>query len=39
MRPNEIVSVFTEPQMYEEWMGGNLNDSLLFQGLILGFSA
>ena len=39
MRPNEIVSVFTEPQTYEEWMGGNLNDSLLFQGLILEFSA
>jgi hypothetical protein len=39
MRPDEIIRVFDEPQMYEEWMGGNLNHSLLFQGLILGFSA
>jgi hypothetical protein len=39
MRPDEIISIFDEPQLYEGWMGGNLNDSLLFQGLILRFSA
>ncbi len=35
--PVQVEAVMAEPQMYEEWMGGNLNDSLLFQGLILGF--
>ena len=39
MRPNELLSVFPEPQVYEDWMGGNLNDSLLFQGLMFVFSA
>jgi hypothetical protein len=35
--PAEVEAAMAEPQMYEEWMGGNLNDSLLFRGLILGF--
>ena len=26
-----------EPQQYEDWMGGNLNDALLFHGLIFTF--
>jgi len=33
MRPAEVLAVFTELQMYEDWMGGNLNDALLFKGL------
>ncbi|MFO0808009.1 MAG: hypothetical protein U0746_05260 [Gemmataceae bacterium] len=38
MRPAEVLAVFPEPQVYEDWMGGNLNDALLFQGLCLHFS-
>jgi hypothetical protein len=38
MRPAEVLAVFHEPQVYENWMGGNLNDALLFQGLRLHFS-
>ena len=35
--PSEVLAAMAEPQVYEDWMGGNLNDSLLFQGLILEF--
>jgi len=35
--PSEVQAAMAEQQMYEDWMGGNLNDALLFQGLILGF--
>jgi hypothetical protein len=35
--PAEVEAGMAEPQVYEDWMGGNLNDSLLYQGLILGF--
>jgi len=38
MRPAEVLAIFLEPQVYEEWMGGNLNDALLFHGLRLHFS-
>ena len=38
MRPAEAVAVFEEPQVYEHWMGGNLNDALLFHGLRLHFT-
>lgn len=37
MNPAEVVALFPEAQMYEDWMGGNLNGSLLYQGIILGF--
>ncbi len=37
MTPVEVRSIFPEQEMYEEWMGGNLNDSLLYHGLILSF--
>jgi hypothetical protein len=37
MRPAEVLAVFPEPQVYEHWMGGNLNDALLFRGLRLHF--
>lgn len=35
--PTEAESALGEPRLYEEWMGGNLNDSLCFRGLILTF--
>ncbi|HKN65015.1 MAG TPA: hypothetical protein VJW73_01980, partial [Gemmatimonadaceae bacterium] len=37
MTPAEVRAALGEPEGYEEWMGGNLNDSLLFHGLICGF--
>jgi hypothetical protein len=37
MSPAEVRAVRPEEQTYEEWMGGNLNDSLLYHGLIIGF--
>ena len=37
MSPSEAQGAFTEPPVYEEWMGGNLNDSILFRGLVAGF--
>lgn len=33
-----MLAVFPEAQVYEEWMGGNLNDALLFKGMRLHFS-
>jgi hypothetical protein len=38
MRPDEVLDVFPEPMVYEDWMGGNLNGALLFSGLVLHFS-
>jgi hypothetical protein len=38
MLPAEVLAVFQEPQIYEDWMGGNLNDALLFHGLRLHFT-
>ena len=37
MRPAEVEAVFAEPEVYEDWMGGNRNDALLRRGLILSF--
>jgi hypothetical protein len=37
MSPAEVLANFPEEQKYEDWMGGNRNDSLLFHGLIFGF--
>jgi hypothetical protein len=37
MKPSEVQWAFDENPMYEDWMGGNLNDSLLYKGMILGF--
>ena len=37
MSPAEVLAHFPEGQKYEDWMGGNRNDSLLFHGLIFGF--
>jgi hypothetical protein len=38
MRPAEVLAAFPEPRVFEDWMGGNLNDALLFHGLRLHFS-
>lgn len=37
MTYNQVRELFNEPTIYEEWMGGNLNDCILAQGLLLGF--
>jgi len=37
MSPTQVRALFEEPETYEEWMGGNLNDSLLYKGLIIEF--
>ena len=37
MSPVEVRALLPEESTYEEWMGGNLNDSLLYHGLIIGF--
>lgn len=37
MRPAEVLTVFSESQVYEEWMNGNLNDAMLYRGLRLHF--
>jgi hypothetical protein len=39
MTPAEVIANFPDGQKYEDWMGGNRNDSLLFHGLILGFDS
>ena len=38
MNPKEVLSVFQEPTVYEERMGGNLNDSITFHGIICRFN-
>jgi hypothetical protein len=38
MSPSEVQAVLGCHQSYEPWMGGNLNDSLLYPGLIIGFN-
>src|SRR6266567_83478 len=37
MNPSQVQAVLGAHQTYEPWMGGNLNDSLLYPGLIVGF--
>ena len=37
MKPDEVTAVFGSKQVHEDWMGGNLNDSLLYHGLIFQF--
>jgi hypothetical protein len=37
MSPPQVLEALPEKHQYEEWMGGNLNDSLLFHGLIFSF--
>jgi hypothetical protein len=37
MTPDEVISILGAEQVYEPWMGGNLNHALLYHGLILMF--
>jgi len=37
MSPDQVRALFPEQETYEDWMGGNLNDSILYRGLIIGF--
>lgn len=37
MTPSQVQAVLGSHRTYEAWMGGNLNDSLLYPGLIIGF--
>ncbi len=37
MHPDDVVEAFAESQICEHWMGGNLNDAILFHGLRLHF--
>lgn len=37
MGPDQVRALFFEKETYEKWMDGNLNDSILYRGLILGF--
>jgi hypothetical protein len=37
MSPAEVRSLMLEDEKYEDWMGGNRSDSLLYRGLILEF--
>jgi hypothetical protein len=39
MRLLQVVVALPEAQIYENWMGGNLNDALLFHGIRLHFDA
>lgn len=37
MQRDEVIAILGEKQTWEEWMGGNLNDSLFYPGIILSF--
>lgn len=37
MTPAEVSRRMNEDELYEEWMGGNLNDCLCFHGLLFCF--
>ncbi|MCB8925014.1 MAG: hypothetical protein H6652_05245 [Ardenticatenaceae bacterium] len=37
MSPSEVISIMGEKQVYESWMRGNLNDSLVYPGIVIIF--
>jgi hypothetical protein len=37
MNPAEVLANFPEEEAYEQWMGGSLNDALLFPGIVFLF--
>jgi hypothetical protein len=37
MSPVEVRASFKSNEVYEDWMGGNLNDSILYSGIIFSF--
>ena len=38
MSPAQVESILGRHHTYEEWMGGNLNDSLLYPGIVISFN-
>ena len=36
-RPSQVKSILGTELFYEEWMGGNLENFLYYQGLLIGF--
>jgi len=38
MSPAQVENILGEHHTYEEWMGGNLNGSLLYPGLVISFN-
>lgn len=38
MNPDAVKEVMGSDLIYEEWMGGNLNDALFYSDLIVGFN-
>lgn len=37
MTPREVMSIMGEELVYEDWMGGNLNGSLYYPGIVFWF--
>lgn len=37
MHPAEVSELMNEPQLHEDWMGGNLNGFLCYSGLLFEF--
>jgi hypothetical protein len=37
MSPKEVDEIMNERQVWENWMGGNRNDSLMYRGIIFMF--
>ncbi len=37
MSPSEVIEEMSEEQVFEGWMGGNRNNSLLYKGIMFGF--
>jgi hypothetical protein len=38
MSPAQVESILGKHHTYEEWMGGNLNGSLLYSGIVISFN-
>jgi hypothetical protein len=37
MTPAQVRSLYGDSQRWETWMGGNLNDFMFYEGLLIGF--
>ncbi|PWF64498.1 hypothetical protein CBX96_04955 [Shewanella sp. BC20] len=38
MNPQDVKEIMGSDLVYQEWMGGNLNDTLFYSDLIVGFN-
>ncbi len=38
MRPSEVENILGPDQIFEDWMGGNLEGFYFYKGLLIGFS-